>query len=182
MKEKIMKMIPEEIKFGNTNIKIKEYIDLNTYVDILEDIKKNVFYNSDVKDKSILIELRYIQDIIEKCTNLKDEIVEPEDFFNPYLKKNLSENIINFDEIYSKIEKEYDRYIMENCFTIVANKMPSADEMEKSGNALVKMIKEIPDDKLELVAKSIAWNQSPILGNTIAPIKKVQPEQIISEA
>ena len=78
MKEKIMKIMPDEIEIDGTGIKVKEFIDFNTYVSILEDIKKNVFYNSNAEEKSILMELRYIQDVIEKCTNLKDEIVEPE--------------------------------------------------------------------------------------------------------
>lgn len=182
MKEKIMKMIPEDIEVDDTGIKVKEYIDLNTYVSILEDIKNNVFYNSEVNDKSILMELRYIQDVIEKCTNLKDEVVEPEDLYNPYLKDFLSQNIDNFDEIFSRIEKEYDRYVMQNCFTIVANRMPSAEEMEKSGKSLVEMIENLPEDKLELIAKSIAWNQAPALGNVVAPIKKVEEEPVLAEA
>lgn len=181
MKEKIMKIIPDEIEIDGIGIKVKEFIDFNTYVSILEDIKKNVFYNSDAEEKSVLMELRYIQDVIEKCTNLKDEIVEPEEFYNPYLKDFLSTNIDNFDEVFSRIEKEYDRYVMENCFTIVANRMPSAEEMEKSGQSLIEMIKEIPEDKLELIAKSIAWNQSPVLGNMIAPVQKVEAEPILSE-
>ena len=43
MKEKIMKIIPDEIEIDGTGIKVKEFIDFNTYVSILEDIKKNVF-------------------------------------------------------------------------------------------------------------------------------------------
>ena len=181
MKEKIMKIIPDEIEIDGTGIKVKEFIDFNTYVSILEDIKKNVFYNSNAEEKSILMELRYIQDVIEKCTNLKDEIVEPEEFYNPYLKDFLAKNIDNFEEVFLRIEKEYDRYVMENCFTSVANRMPSAEEMEKSGKSLIEMIKNIPEDKLELIAKSIAWNQSPVLGNMIAPVQKVEAEPILSE-
>ena len=70
---------------------------------------------------------------------------------------------------------------MENCFTIVANRMPSAEEMEKSVKSLIEMIKNIPEDKLELIAKSIAWNQSPVLGNMIAPVQKAEAEPILSE-
>ena len=111
MKEKIMKIIPDEIEIDGTGIKIKEFIDLNTYVSILEDIKKNVFYNSNAEEKTILMELRYIQDVIEKCTNLKDEIVEPEEFYNPYLKDFLAKNIDNFEEVFLRIEKEYEEYM-----------------------------------------------------------------------
>ena len=182
MKEKIMKIIPDEIEIDGTGIKVKEFIDFNTYVSILEDIKKNVFYNSNAEEKSILMELRYIQDVIEKCTNLKDEIVEPEEFYNPYLKDFLAKNIDNFEEVFLRIEKEYDRYVMENCFTIVANRMPSAEEMEKSGKSLIEMIENIPEDKLELIAKSIAWNQAPVLGNMVAPIKKVEEKPVLAEA
>ena len=56
MKEKIMKIIPDEIEIDGTVIKVKEFIDFNTYVSILEDIKKNVFYNSNAEEKSILME------------------------------------------------------------------------------------------------------------------------------
>ena len=44
------------------------------------------------------------------------------------------------------------------------------------------MIKNIPEEKLELIAKSIAWNQSPVLGNMIAPVQKAEAEPILSEA
>ena len=45
----------------------------------------------------------------------------------------------------------------------------------------VEQFEALNEDKLELIAKSIAWNQSPVLGNMIAPVQKAEAEPILSE-
>ena len=76
------------------------------------------------------------------------------------------------------LEKEYDKYIMENCFGIIAAKMPTAKELEESIDKISKTINELLTDKLELISKSIVWNQMPALGKLTAPAE----HQVIAEA
>ena len=71
------------------------------------------------------------------------------------------------------LEKEYDKWVIENCFGIIANKLPTAAEMEASMAKLSETIENLPDDKLELIGKSIVWNNLPALGQQIAPASHI---------
>ena len=57
--------------------------------------------------------------------------------------------------------------------------MPTAKELEESMDKILKTINELPTDKLELISKSIVWNQMPALGAIAAPAKH---EEVIAGA
>ena len=40
---------------------------------------------------------------------------------------------------------------------------------------LSETIEKLPEDKLELISKSIVWNNMPVLGNQIAPAEHISP-------
>lgn len=158
-----------EVDFCNKKVKINDLISIEDYEKILEDIKLTILYNSEVEDKYGLLHIRYIKDVLDLCTNIDTSEFEAEDLNSFLLYELLSKNIINFHRVQSYIDKEYDKWILENCFGILGNKLPNSADMEKSMKNLVDAINELPKDKLELISKSIVWNNMPALGNAVAP-------------
>lgn len=158
-----------EIKFGDKTIKISSYISLEQCDTIISDIKATILYNSEIENKFSLIYPRYIKDVLDLCTNIDTTELSGEDLNSPVLGEILKSNLINFERIYECIKKEYEKWVMENCFGILANKIPDSKDMEESMNKLAETIENLPEDKLELISKSIVWNNMPALGQQIAP-------------
>lgn len=165
-----------EVAIGDKKVKINGYINLKQYDTILDDIKSVILYNKEIEDKYELLHVRIIKDVLELCTNIDTSNLEGEDLNSPYLKDILVENIINFKDIECYIEKEYEKWVMENCFGILAHNLPSSDDMEKSMKKLSETIENLPEDKLELISKSIVWNNIPTLGQQVAPALHVVKE------
>ncbi len=159
----------QEVKLGDKTIKVDNYITLEKYETILADIKSTVLYNSEIDDKYALLHLKYIKLILDLCTNIDTGDLGAEELSSPVLKDILIDKIENFFDYEDYLEKEYDKLIIENSFGILANKLPSSTEMEKSMKALSNTIENLPEDKLELISKSIVWNNMPALGNQVAP-------------
>lgn len=167
-----------EIEIGEKKVKIDSYISIEKYETILEDIKSNVLYNNEINDKYALMNLRYIKDILDLCTNIDTQDIDAEDLNSSYLKSILIDYIDNFLTIEDYIKKEYDKWVMENCFGLLAKSIPSAKEMEESMDKLGQTIENLPQDKLEMIAKSIVWNNMPALGGVVAPAE----HKVIAEA
>lgn len=167
---------PKEIDFCGVKVKVRN-ISLEDYSTILEDLKENIFYNNNLEDKYYALHLRFIKNIVTLCTNIDTESISAEDYGRDELWRLLFDNIDNYIEIDNAIEAEYKKVVLENCFGIIAKKVPSAKSMEKSMNKLVEGINSIDSDKLDMVARSIVWNQMPALGKTIAPAEHVSGEQ-----
>lgn len=163
------KMELQEIKIGEKTVKIDSYITLEKYEQILEDIKETILYNSDIIDKYGLLHARYMKDVLELCTNIDISSMSGEDFNSPFLRETLFNNIDNFYDIEGYLEKEYDKWVIENSFGILSQSIPNSQDMEKSMEKLAETINNLPSDKLELISKSIVWNNMPALGNQIAP-------------
>ena len=159
MGRKVKITMPEisqkEIEISGKSVKINSLISLENYETIAED------------------KMRYIKDVLELCTNIDTTDLEGEDFNKIYAAGFLAENIINFNDTLKSLEKEYDKWVIENCFGIIANKLPTAAEMETSMAKLSETIENLPDDKLELIGKSIVWNNLPALGQQIAPASHI---------
>lgn len=172
----------KEIEIGEKTIKVSSEITLEQYEKIVEDIKDNVLYNTEIEDKYTLLRLRYIKNVLELCTNIDVDNIEAEALNSSYLRDILTENIINFSRIEKYLDKEYDKWVMENCFGILAHKIPDSKDMEKSMNKLSETINQLPEDKLEMIAKSIVWNNMPALGNTVVPATHKESENIVAEA
>ena len=168
VKIKVPEMEVRKVKFGDQEIEVKSKISLVEYEDIIEDIKEKIF-SSNISDKYVMWNIRYIQLVLEKCTNIDYTALSAEELNSTELYSFLEENIDNFYKIKIYLQKEYENMIIENCFGIVASKMPSAEEMKKSMEAISQTINDLPADKLDLISKSIVWNQMPSLGNKIAP-------------
>lgn len=166
---KLSKSKKNTVKIGDVDIKVDKYIPLKKYEIILEDIKTNVFYDSEVQNKAHMTDLRFVRDVVELCTNINIDNLKGEDFMCPELCEALAEGIENYYDIRDYINKEYDRFIMENCFGVLANKLPTTTDMEASMDRLSETINNLPSDKLELIAKGIVWNNMPALGNVAAP-------------
>lgn len=158
-----------EVEFGEKIIKVDSYISLEKYDTIISDIKSTVLYNSEIENKYAFVFVRYIRDVLDLCTNIDVTELSGEDFNSPAILDLLESYIRNFTDMESFIEKEYDRWVMENCFGILANKIPDSKDMEESMNKLAETIESLPEDKLELIGKSIVWNNMPALGKQIAP-------------
>lgn len=167
---------PKEIDFCGVKVKVRN-ISLEDYSTILEDLKENIFYNNNLEDKYYALHLRFIKNIIALCTNIDTESLSVEDYGRNELWGLLFDNIDNYTEINDAIEAEYKKVVLENCFGIIAKKVPSAKSMEKSMDKLVESINNIDSDKLDMVARSIVWNQMPALGKAIAPAEHVSEEQ-----
>lgn len=178
MGRKVKITLPElkvnEVKINDKKIKINAHITLENYEEIISDIKSVILYNSEVEDKYCLLRARYIKDLLEICTNIDTSDFESEDYNSCFFRDLFFDNIDNFIQVEMCIEKEYDKWVMENCFGIIANKMPSSQDMEKSMKSLAETIENLPEDKLELISKSIVWNNMPALGQQIAPAQHIE--------
>lgn len=163
---------PKEVEFCGAKVKVKN-ISLEDYSTILEDLKENVFYNNNLEDKNFALELRFRKNVVSLCTNIDTESLNAEDYDRDSLFLLLLNNIDNFSEVGNCIRNEYKKSVLEGCFGIIAKKVPSAKSMEKSMDKIVESINNIDPEKLELVAKSIVWNQMPALGKTIAPAEHI---------
>ena len=163
---------PREVDFFGTKVKVRD-ISLEDYSTILEDLKENIFYNSNLEDKHYALQLRFAKNVISLCTNIDTESLNAEDYGRDELLSLLYDNIDNYIKIKNSVEAEYGKSVLEGCFGIIAKKVPSAKSMEKSMDKIVESINNIDPEKLELVAKSIVWNQMPALGKTIAPAEHV---------
>lgn len=163
---------PREVEFCGVKVKVRN-ISLEDYSTILEDLKENIFYNSNLEDKYYALQLRFIKNVISLCTNIDTGDLNAEDYGRDELLELLYDNIDNYIKIKDSVEAEYEKSVLESCFGIIAKKVPSAKSMEKSMDKIVESINNIDPEKLELVAKSIVWNQMPALGKTIAPAEHV---------
>lgn len=178
IKISIPKIEQKEVEICGVKVKIDSKISLEKYGKISEDIKNLILYNSEVVDKYAMLRVRFIRDVLELCSNIDISKLSGEDFNSTELEELVYSNIDNAYEMKDYLEKEYDKYIMENCFGIIAAKMPTAKELEESMDKISKTINELPTDKLELISKSIVWNQMPALGKLTAPAE----HQVIAEA
>ena len=182
IKIKLNKSEKKEVELNGIKIKVDTLISIENYEIILNDIKTNIFYNTEITDKVHMMDLRLIRDILELCTNVDIESLDSEDLFSSELRDFLMDNINNFGYVSDNILKEYDTFVIENAFGILGNKLPNAKEMEESTKKITDMIENLPEDKLELIAKSIVWNNAPVLGNITAPADHIKSEDIIAEA
>lgn len=167
---------PKEIDFCGVKVKVRN-ISLEDYGIILEDLKENIFYNNNLEDKYYALQLRFAKNVISLCTNIDTESLNAEDYGRDELLSLLYDNIDNYIKIKNSVEAEYEKSVLEGCFGIIAKKVPSTKSMEKSMDKIVESINNIDPEKLELVAKSIVWNQMPALGKTIAPAEHISKEQ-----
>lgn len=169
VKLEIPKMKTKTIEFLGKNVKINDHILMDNYSVIVNDIRNNILYNDEVIDKYALLKMRMNKDILDLCTNVNTEDMTADELASNEIGDLLADNIVNYIDVINWLNKEYDKFILENSLGALGNKMPSSAEMEKSMNSIAKTINELPEDKLELLAKSIVWNNAPALGQQIAP-------------
>lgn len=169
VKLEIPKMETKTIEFLGKNVKINDHISMENYSIIANDIRNNVLYNDEVTDKYALLIIRTYKDILDLCTNINTEDMTADELVSDEIWNLLIDNIGNFHDVEEWLNKEYDKFILESSLGALGNKMPSSAEMEKSMDSIAKTINELPEDKLELLAKSIVWNNAPALGQQIAP-------------
>lgn len=167
---------PREVEFCGVKVKIKN-ISLEDYGIILEDLKANIFYNDNLEDKYYALKLRFVKNVVSLCTNIDTESLNAEDYSRHELCDLLTNNIENYMKVQSSIESEYEKVVLEGCFGIIAKKVPSAKSMEKAFEKMAESINSIDSDKLDMVARSIVWNQMPALGKTIAPAEHIPEGQ-----
>lgn len=179
IKISIPKIEQKEVEICGVKVKIDSKISLEKYGKISEDIKNLILYNSEVVDKYAMLRVRFIRDTLDLCTNIDISELSAEDFNSAEFEELIYSNIDNAYEVQDYLEKEYEKWVMENCFGVIAAKMPTAKEIETSVENISKMIENLPKDKLELISKSIVWNQMPALGAIAAP---AEHEEIIAGA
>lgn len=172
MEEKVKISIPKveikEIDFCGQKIKMYSFITLENASTIIKDLKEHILYNEEIKDKYLFLQARFIRDVLELCTNIDVSELDGEDFCSPKIE-NLLVEIDNFDIIEQSIDKEYDKWVIDNSFGLLSSSLPSAKDMDASMEKLAKTIEDLPEDKLELISKSIVWNNMPALGQQVAP-------------
>lgn len=169
VKIELPEITTKEVEICGKTVKVEPIITLEKYEIILNDIKETVLYNEEVSDKLGIMHARTIRDVLELCTNIDISGFEAENFNCSELSNFVYDNIDNIFTIEEYLEKEYDKYVMESCFGVLANKLPSTQDMEESMKRISETIENIPDDKLEMISKSIVWNNMPALGQQMAP-------------
>lgn len=172
IKLKIPKIEINEIEINGQKIKIKNQIAVEDIQRIIIDIQTNIFENNEIIDKAILMHIRMIQDIVEICTNIDTEELNEDELNSWFLYNLLFENIENLYILEDILNDEYKKWILENSLGILGTKMPNSKELEKTIESLKEMIDNIPQEKLETIAKTIVWNNMPTLGQAIAPASK----------
>ena len=174
MEDKVKIIMPKTqvktIKWEDTEIKIINRIDLEKYNIIIEDIKTNVLFNEKIVNKYYFAKIRLNRVVLELCTNIDVDNMESEDLMSDEILY-LLDNISNFAEVENCLDKLYYKYIIENAFGVLGDRMPSSQDIEKSMENIASTIQNLPEEKLELIAKSIAWNNAPALGHMAAPIE-----------
>lgn len=183
--EKIKIEIPKILKKNviilfNKEIEIDTIITLEKYSQIVEDIRNVVLLNDEIVDKYMSLKIRYVKDVLDFCTNINTEEWTAEDinnFINMSDFNSLTSEIVNFYEIFEVLKKEYEKNMLENCFGVLGRKMPSSEDMEKSMKIIRDTIDKIPEDKLEMIGKSIVWNNLPALGNQISPVSHISEDK-----
>lgn len=163
-----------EVEFCGANISIKQNISLEEQAIIIRDIKENILYNDEIEDKFVYINARIIRDLLEMATNIDVEEISLNDCNLQIFEDLFYENCKSYWHILDCVDFEYRKWIIENGFGLVAAKTPSGEEMNASIDKLSQALKDLPEDKLELIAKSIVWNNAPALGATVAPVEHVK--------
>lgn len=181
MKNKIKVKIPKgnqiEVELLGKTVKIDSRVSLEKCEKIYKDIKEVIFQNSEIEEKFAMLKIRLIRDIIDLCTNIDISELEGEDFNSQEFSDLVYENIENIYQIEENLAKEYDKWVMENCFGFLATKLPTAKELEESFGKISETVKDLPTEKLELIAKSIVWNNAPALGSVVAPATHIEEEK-----
>lgn len=158
-----------ECELNGIKVKVQKNISAEQYETILKDIKNVVFYDNEIEDKVSAFDIRFIRDVLDFCTNIDISTMTLDDFISIDIIDFLWINIGNYTYLLENVQKEYDKFVMENCFGVLAKKMPSAKDMQITFDKLGDTINNMDSDKLEMIAKSITWNQMPTLGQKIAP-------------
>lgn len=162
----------KEIEIDNKKVIFDKWISLEKYETISNDIKNNILYNKEIEDKYIFMKVRFMRDVLDLCTNIDISNISIDILYSEYIYNLLSNNISNFKDILQCLEKEYDRFTYQEYFNILGGKFPSMKDLNNTFENISNKIKELPTEKLELIAKSIVWNNSPALGKNLAPIQK----------
>ena len=82
VKIKLNKSKKKEAELNDIKIKVDTLISIENYETILNDIKANVFYNTEITDKVHVLDLRLIRDTLELCSNVDVESLDSEDLFS----------------------------------------------------------------------------------------------------
>lgn len=182
MEEKVKITLPSDneekkILFGGETITLKTKINLDIYSNILSDIMQSVWLNSKISDKSYATNLRLIKVVLDLCTNIDTSAMNVEDFTNSNIEELLDDNISNYWEIKKFINDEYETFRLYNCFGLLVKKVPSAKQLNNLLDKLPDVLNKIDTKNLENIAKSIVWNESPVLGKTLAPAEKINKQK-----
>lgn len=183
MEEKIKIELPKTktktVEFCGQKVKVKTHISPDDSAEILNDLKKKILDNTEVEDKMVTLDIRFIQDVLYLCTNIDTADFTSEDYSSIKIDNFLYDYIDNYYTVFEYVQRLYEQWVIENSFGILGGKMPSAEEMEESMDAISKAVNDMPTDKLELIAKSITWNNMPTLGAQIAPAEHIGKSNVI---
>lgn len=179
MSEKIKVELPNNVEidtvgFLGKNVEVKHYISLEDYGIIAEDIRSNVLYNDEIIDKYAMLEIRATKDILDLYTNIDTSEMTAEELASDEIWCFIQNNIYNIDRVMNWLDEEYNKFVIENSLGLLGGKMPDSKEIEKSMDIIAQTVKDLPEDKLELIAKSIAWNNAPAVAQQIAPVEHIK--------
>jgi len=167
----INKITPKEIKYNKVKITMNNYISIENYEVLLNDIMNTIILNNEITDKIANIEIRFAKGVLDLLTNVDTSDLTADDYFSSDLIKVMENNIGNYSKCLENILKEYTVYQTKVGFGMIASKVPSEDGMSNVINSIGTMVKEMDTDKLQILLKGIAFDKMP-LANFLTGAKK----------
>ena len=175
VKIELNRITEKEISYNGVIIKIKNFIDIETYEIVLADIMKNIILNAEIDNKISNIKIRFAKDILELLTNIDVSDFVADDYFSSDIIEVLTLNINNYSECLGNVLKEYDVYQNKVGFGFIASKVPSEDGIKDIINNISNMVQNMDSNKLETILKGVAFDKMP-LANFILNSKKKNKE------
>jgi hypothetical protein len=175
VKVKLNKTIPNEVEYNGVKIDILNYISIENYEILLNDIMNNIILNENIDNKISNIQIRFAKCIMELLTNIDISEFTADDYFATDIIDILKSNILNYSLCLDNIIKEYSIYQTRLGFGLIASKVPSEDGMKNIVSDITNMIQNMDTAKLETILKGIAFDKMP-LANFISNISKKDKE------
>jgi len=171
----INKITRKEIEYNDVKFVTDNYVSIENYEILLNDIMSTIILNTEIEDKISNIQIRFAKGIMDLLTNIDTSELKADDFFASDIINILKENICNYSICLDNILKEYQVYQNKNGFGLIASKVPSEDGMKNVIDNISNMVKEMDPEKIQTLLKGIAFDKMPLANFINNASKKDKP-------